>query len=119
MTEEHSDKDLECTNCGGIYLVDTFKFVRLKNQGFAKKPTGAICLTCGKEADQGRMNRKMELARKARELEELTKQAEALDAEQAKFDEESFNEDPVEMHELVVRRAKAVRAKKASPKEEE
>jgi len=105
---------LECVNCEGTVLVDTFSYVKLKNQGFAKKAVGAVCLSCGHVADQGTMNRKMDLRRRARELEALQEEAERIEMEQAALDQKAYEDDPVKTHDLVITRAKAKAAAKKS-----
>lgn len=102
---------LECVNCSGTLFIRPFSFIKHPVQGTTEKPHGIVCFTCGKDSDPALMAKKMELGRRAKELEELQKQAEALEAQQAALDQELFEEDPVEVRDIVVKRAKAEQAK--------
>ena len=105
---------LECTNCTGTLFVRPFSFIKHPTQGTSEKPYGVVCFTCGKDGDPEVMAKKMELARRSRELEELKEQAAALEAAQKALDEQLWEEEPVVERDLVKKRAAATRKSKAS-----
>lgn len=106
--------ELECTNCTGTLFIEPFSFIKHPTQGTSKKPYGVVCFTCGRNGDPEIMARKMELARREKELEELTAQQAALVAAREALDEQIWEEEPVVERDLVKKRAAATRKSKAS-----
>ena len=111
---ERNWQELECTNCSGTLFVEPFSFIKHPTQGTSKKPHGVVCFTCGRDQSPDLMTRKMSLARKTKELEELQRQAEELEKAQQALDDELWEEEPVVERDLVKKRAAATRKSKAS-----
>jgi hypothetical protein len=114
MADRRNWQDLECTNCAGTLFVRPFGFIKHKTQGTSEKPYGVVCFTCGRDGDPAEMALKMDLARRAAELEDLQAQQAELQRRRQELDDKLFEEDPVEVRDLVVKRAKAVRERSSS-----
>lgn len=106
--------DLECTSCAGTQFIQPFTFIKHDTQGTTKRPGRIVCLTCGKDSDPALMAKKMEMAHRVEELKQLQEQASALEDAQKALDDQLFQEDPVEVRDLIVKRAKATRSRKSS-----
>lgn len=114
MADTRNWQNLECTNCSGTLFVRPFGFIKHPTQGTSEKPYGVVCFTCGRDGNPELMYKKMQMAARARELADLQRQAEDLERRQQELDDEIFEQDPVEVRDLVVKRAQAVRAQKSS-----
>lgn len=108
--------ELECLNCAGTSFIRPFGFIKHPTQGTTEKPLGIVCLTCGHDSDPGTMTRRMELNQRAKELAELQAQSSRIEAEQQALSDALLEADPVEVREVVVRRARATKEQAAAKK---